>query len=213
MVTIEQKLSLFSKLLNQEIKEETEKKIVELDKEYEAKIAESKYKSDKDAADIIDNARKRAEAKKIELISKGRMSSKKEEMLIKEKVVVRFIESLMERTRSFTDTPSYKAYLVKTIGELSELKDYENDIVVTMTEKDMKEHKDLVLENLAALGIKASQVTMKASEIDIIGGIVIADSILNMKVDMSMRTVIEESKERIVELVTMALREAGEIVE
>ena len=41
MVTIEQKLTLFSKLLNQDIKEEMDEKLAELEKEFEKKIAEN----------------------------------------------------------------------------------------------------------------------------------------------------------------------------
>nr|WP_302596015.1 V-type ATP synthase subunit E [uncultured Cellulosilyticum sp.] len=213
MVTIEQKLTLFSKLLNQELKEEVDKKSLELEKEYEGKIAESKYKIDKKAADIIDDARKRAETKKIELISKGKMSSKKETMLTKEKVVVRFMEALIERTRKFTDKPTYENYLVKTIKELDELKTYKNPLIVYMTAKDLERYQSLVKSSLVELGLKPEQVQLEAAANDMIGGLIITDPILNMKVDLSMRSIIEESKERIVELVTLALGEAGEGIE
>lgn len=213
MVTIEQKLTLFSKLLNQELKEDVDKKSLELEKEYEGKIAESKYKIDKEASDIIDNARKRAEAKKIELISKGKMSSKKETMLTKEKVVVQFMEALVERSRNFTDKPVYEAYLTKSIKELDELKNYQNPLIVYMTEKDLNKHMNRVKEGLIELGLDAEKIKFETAVGDILGGLIIADPILNMKIDMSMRSIIEESKDRIVELVTVALGEAGEDVE
>lgn len=213
MVTIEQKLTLFSKLLNQELKEEVDKKSLALEKEYEGKITESKYKIDKEAADIIDDARKRAEAKKVELISKGKMSSKKESMLTKEKVVVRFMEALIERTRKFTDKPMYENYLVKAIKELNELKDYQNPLMVYMTDKDLKRYESLVKNSLVELGLKSEQIQLETATDDIIGGLIITDPILNMKVDLGMRSIIEESKDRIVELVTLALGEAGEEIE
>ena len=210
MVTIEQKLTLFSKLLNQELKEEVEKKIAELEKEYEAKIAESKYNIDKEAKHIIEDAKKRADIKKIELVSKGRMSSKKEEMLTKEKVIVRFMENLMTYATSFTQTPTYKKYLIKAMNGASELKGYKNPLVVILTPQDVQKYSELVLEHLNELGIE--KVSIEESKEDIIGGLIMADPILNMKIDMSMRTIIEESKERIVEIITLALREAGEQV-
>ena len=74
MVTIEQKLTLFSKLLNQELKEEIEKKIVELEKEYEAKIAESKYKIDKEAKHIIEDANTILTFKNAKLIPTAKAS-------------------------------------------------------------------------------------------------------------------------------------------
>lgn len=213
MVTIEQKLTLFSKLLSQELKEEVSQKTMELEKEYEGKIAESKYKIDKQAADIIDNARKRAEAKKIELISKGKMSSKKETMLTTEKVVVRFTEALIERARAFVDKPVYETYLKHTVAQLEELKDYANPLVIYMQEKDIARHKDFIEKELIKIGVKKEQLEFEKAERDIIGGLIIADPTLNMKIDMSMQSIIEESKDRIVEIVTGALGEVGEEIE
>lgn len=213
MVTIEQKLTLFSKLLSQELKEEVSQKTMELEKEYEGKIAESKYKIDREAADIIDNARKRAEAKKIELISKGKMSSKKETMLTTEKVVVRFTEALIERARAFVDKPVYETYLKHTVAQLEELKDYANPLVIYMQEKDIARHKDFIEKELIKIGVKKEQLEFEKAESDIIGGLIIADPTLNMKIDMSMQSIIEESKDRIVEIVTGALGEVGEEIE
>ncbi len=213
MVTIEQKLTLFSKLLSQELKEEVSQKTMELEKEYEGKIAESKYKIDREAADIIDNARKRAEAKKIELISKGKMSSKKETMLTTEKVVVRFTEALIERARAFVDKPVYETYLKHTVAQLEELKDYANPLVIYMQEKDIARHKDFIEKELIKIGVQKEQLEFEKAERDIIGGLIIADPTLNMKIDMSMQNIIEESKDRIVEIVTGALGEVGEEIE
>ena len=89
MATIEQKLTLFSKLLNQDIREEANEKLLALDKEYEKLMAENKFETDKQASEIVEQARKQAELKKVERISKGRMASKKEMMLIKEELVGR----------------------------------------------------------------------------------------------------------------------------
>ena len=79
MVTIEQKLTLFSKLLNQDIKEEMDEKFAELEKEFEKKIAENKFAVDKEATEIVEQARRRAETKKVEavyLVRKKRCKSR-----------------------------------------------------------------------------------------------------------------------------------------
>ena len=77
MVTIEQKLTLFSKLLNQNLKEVAQKEMKELDKRYEKIIAESRFKIDQEASEIVERAKRQAEAKRMELLSKGRLSIKK----------------------------------------------------------------------------------------------------------------------------------------
>ena len=132
-------------------------------------------------------------------------------MLTKEKVIVRFMENLMTYARSFAKTSMYEKYLMRAIDEANELKDYKNPLMVILTSQDTQKYSKLVIEHLNKLGIE--KVSIEESKEDIIGGLIMADPILNMKIDMSMRTIIEESKERIVELVTLALREAGEQVE
>ena len=66
MVTIEQKLSLFSKLLQQDIKTEIGEKIEAMEKEYEVIMTEQKRKINKDTDNIIEHARKKAEIKRLE---------------------------------------------------------------------------------------------------------------------------------------------------
>ena len=73
MVTIEQKLTVFSKLLNQDIKEEMDEKFAQLDREYEKRLAESKFEVDRRAAEIVAQARKCAEIKKIEVLSRSKL--------------------------------------------------------------------------------------------------------------------------------------------
>ena len=129
MVTIEQKLSLFSKLLQQDIKTEIGEKIEAMEKEYEVIMAEQKRKVDKDADDIIEHARKKAEIKRLELISKAKMKTKKESMIAKEKYIGVFIEHLKVRIMAFKETSSYKEYLERMIGTLEHLAAYDTDFI------------------------------------------------------------------------------------
>ena len=136
MVTIEQKLTLFSKLLNQDIKEEMDEKFAQLEKEFEKRIAENKFAVDKEATEIIEQARRRAETKKVELISKGRLSSKKEAMQVKRELIERFLKALEEKVVNFSKTPEYLKYLSCTISELNELAEGQNNLEVYLTQND-----------------------------------------------------------------------------
>ena len=210
MATIEQKLTLFSKLLNQDIREEANEKLLALDKEYEKLMAENKFETDKQASEIVEQARKQAEIKKVERISKGRMASKKEMMLIKEELVSRFMVQLDEKVKAFTKKPAYKEYLLKVIAGLNGLKDYENDLIVYLTEEDLKENKEWIKKALCDVGIKETALSFEVATEDILGGLIIKDPVLNMRVDESIRTMIDESQEEIVEKISVAMEEAGD---
>lgn len=210
MATIEQKLTLFSKLLNQDIREEANEKLLALDKEYEKLMAENKFETDKQANEIVEQARKQAELKKVERISKGRMASKKEMMLIKEELVSHFMVQLDEKVKVFTKKPAYKDYLLKVIAGLNGLKDYENGLIVYLTEEDLKGNIEWIKKALCDAGIKGDSLSFEAAQEDILGGLIIKDPVLNMRVDESIRTMIGEAQEEIVEKISVAIEEAGD---
>lgn len=211
MVTIEQKLTLFSKLLNQDIKEEANEKFQALEKEYEKKMAENKFETDKEATNIVEQARKRAEIKKIELISKGRMTSKKELMQIKEELITRFLRELEVKIKAFTVSEGYEQYLKSVIQDLQALKDYKNTLIIYLTENDLKKKKSFIQQQLVTIGLNASMLQFEQAEEDILGGLIIKDPLLNMRIDESIRTTLEETKDKIVEKISLAIGEAGDI--
>ena len=210
MVTIEQKLTLFSKLLNQDIKEEMDEKFAQLEKEFEKKIAENKFAVDKEATEIVEQARRRAETKKVELISKGRLSSKKEAMQVKREVIERFLKALEEKVVNFTKTPEYLKYLSYTISELKELAEGQNNLEVYLTQNDYDNHRSEIEKALNAIGIKSERLTFKVSETPILGGLVVVDEISSTRIDGSMSQIIEDAKEHIIEKISKAIGEVGE---
>ena len=213
MVTIEQKLTLFSKLLNQEIKEEVDKKFSELEKEYEKRIAENKFAIDKESSEIIEQARRRAEIKKVELLSRGKLASKKERMMMKEQLITHFMTALEEKIKVFTGTNEYKTYLNQIIQVLKSLKNCENDLVIYLTKSDYKYNKEFIKEALAGIGLKVDKLSFEVSEEDILGGLVIKDLIFSTRIDESIRGLLEEEKSQIIERISLAIGEVGEVHE
>lgn len=213
MVTIEQKLTLFSKLLNQEIKEEVDKKFSELEKEYEKRIAENKFAIDKEANEIVEQARRRAEIKKVELLSKGKLASKKDMMMMKEQLITRFMTTLEEKIKVFTATNDYRTYLNQIIRELKSLKSWENDLVVYLTKSDYEHNKEFIKEALVGIGLKADKLSFEVAEEDILGGLIIKDLIFSTRIDESIRALLEEEKSQIIERISLAIGEAGELHE
>ncbi len=210
MVTLEQKLALFSKLLHQDIKEDIDKKLAELDKEYGKRIAISKDKADKEVNTIIENAMKRAEAKKIELVSKGKIAAKREEMLTKERYINIFMDHLKDKVKIFVQSEPYRIYLKQYLIRFKDLKDYANDLMVYMTAQDYKEHKDYIEEILVSIGLDAEKLKFEVTNDNILGGIIIEDPKLNMRIDESIIVLLEDSKRHIIETVFTTIGEVGE---
>ena len=212
MVTIEQKLTLFSKLLNQDIKEEMDEKFIQLEREYEKRIAESKFNADKEAEEIVEQARKRAEIKRVELISRGRLANKKEMMQVKEEMIEHFMGALQKKVSAFTKMPAYLDYLSSIIKGLEEIKNEENPIAIYLSKQDYKSNQDFIKNQLVAIGISENRLSFYEADAPILGGLIIVDTNYNTRIDMSMATAIEEAKEYIVEKIVNTIGRVGEEV-
>lgn len=205
MVTIEQKLALFSKLLNQEIKSEMDEKFRALDQEYERKIAESKFKTDKEAQAIIDTARKNAELKRMEQMSRGKISNKKERVQVKEEMVTRFMTKLNECIVAFTKQPEYQSYLKQLIEELVELKGCKDPLKILVTQWDYTHYQKMITDALTQLGITSFQ--FEVTKEPILGGIIVMNLADNTKIDSSIKEVIDEQYDQIVAKISSCLEE------
>lgn len=210
MVTIEQKLTLFSKLLNQEIKEEVDHRLEALEAEYEKRIAENKFAVDKEANEIIEQARRSGEIKKVELLSRGKMASKKSMLLIKEKLMMRFMEALEEKIKQFITSDNYKAYLNEVIEQLNSLNKCENPLVIYLTKYDMTHNQMFIRGALIKQGLKDTQIHFEEADSSILGGLIIEDPLLSTRIDESIRAVIEEEEGQIIERISQIIGEAGE---
>lgn len=213
MVTIEQKLALFSKLLNQGVEEEVEQKKEALDKEYERLMATDKFNIDKEANKIIEEARRKAEVKKIELVSKGRISSKKESMYIREKCIARFMERLINRVEAFIKTSAYETYLIKKIKEIERLKISNEGIEIYLTPYDYTNRQNMIRETFRSAGFDMEKVALKQGDSNLLGGFVIKDQLMNARIDESILALLEESHDYIMAQVTGVLGEVGELLD
>lgn len=209
MVTIDQKLSLFSKLLQQDISNEVSEKINELEKEYEIRIKENKEQVDQKAAEIIERAQKRAEIKKVEYISKAHMQTKREYMQAKEKQVSRFMDVLSNQIEAYTATESYGEYLEKLVMGCKELVG-ESDLVVYMTTQDLQRYQEHIVNCFEKLGINKSTLNFKEKDAIMLGGLIIENQMRTMRIDLSIASRMREQKEQIIKRIFEALGEAGE---
>lgn len=209
MVTIEQKLSLFSKLLQQDIKAEIGNKIEGMEKEYAEIMSEHKRKVDREADDITERARKKGEIKRLEILSKAKMQTKKQSMLTKEKYIGVFIDHLKEKIVAFKGTPEYKNYLKHIVGKLENLQSYNTDFVIYMTEEDMKMYGEFVLETLSASGISKDRLSLAVKDESMIGGIILDSPVKNLRIDLSISASLEDHRDEIVEALFQAIGEVG----
>ncbi len=208
MVTIEEKIKLFYKLLNQSMDQSFTDELKDLKEKYESKIQKAKNEIDKEAKDIEERAAKRADIKRAESISKSKVIIKKDIMVLKEKYYYTFMEKFNKNLDEFIKSDDYKLYLSKIISKLvAEIKDYGKcNIIIYLTKNDQGKYSDFIKDEIAK---KLDCNVSFSIEHDIKGGFICVIEDRGMKIDLSIDSVLDENKDYIMQTIFETL-EAGD---
>ena len=207
MVTIEQKLSLFSKLLHRTMTEKFTEEMEALKKEYDEKICMSNEAVDREAAETVNKAVKKAEAERVELLSRARISMKRESMAVKDKYCGILMSHLKDEIEKFILSDRYEAYLINLVNELLGEKQLSDNLIIYMKSGDMAKYGDVVKQEL----LKNRKWNIAFSEIGdyIIGGLIAEDPVGHIRVNLSVEALLEDNRTYIMQVLFQAI-EAGE---
>ncbi|HQB62745.1 MAG TPA: V-type ATP synthase subunit E [Sedimentibacter sp.] len=205
MVTIEQKLELFRKLLNQSMYLKVEEELSKLEKEFQMKVQQTEETIDIAAQEIVDRAKKKAESRHAENTGKSQITMKKEIMSIKEKYLDVFMNNFKGRLEEFIESKEYKTFLYKNILKLNnELNDCDKlGLNIYLSTKDFNEYRDFIKTEIAK-NHGVSFITF-----DIMGGFIAEVPSKGIKYDLSIDTILEDNKAYIMQTLFEALK-AGE---
>ena len=208
MVTIEEKIKLFYKLLSQSMDKQFTGELKELENSFESKIQKLQDEVDKEAKEIEEKARKKAETKRAESLSKSKVIIKKDIMALKEKYYYIFMDKFNEKLNEFVKSKEYKSYLSKIISNLiTEIKSYEKcDLVIHLTKNDIDNHSDFIKTEISKK--HDCNVSFKVSY-DIKGGFIAELADKNLKINSSIDAVLEDNKTYIMQTIFETL-EAGD---
>jgi V/A-type H+-transporting ATPase subunit E len=199
MVTIDDKLKLFSKIVFDKIDEEIKGDLKAFEKEKEEILKKEKEKIDKDKKKTINVIEKRSEIKAKEIVSKAQVQSQKEILNLKEKMINDLLEELKSKLKEYSQTEEYKSYLYKGID--SAVKKYnEREFIIYLSKNDYDRYKDELINRLN------DSVQIKESKDDIIGGFILQDKDMKFRVDNTLLNNIYHEREKIGIMVTEALK-------
>ena len=132
-------------------------------------------------------------------------------MQLRQQFINRFMESLEGRIKAYVVTPGYKVYLKTLIKQFEpNLKGYAYPLVIYLTPNDYKFHQVFIKEALVEIGLNETLLTFKVGTAQLLGGLLLEDVQRNMRMDETLRAVVEENKSYIIECITRAMGEGGE---
>ncbi|WP_313346224.1 V-type ATP synthase subunit E [Sedimentibacter sp.] len=208
MITIEEKIKLFYKLLNQSMDIHLAEDLKDIEDNYKYKIQRLQSVVDKEAKEIEEKAIQKAETRRAEGLSKSKVIIKKDIMALKEKYYVIFMDKFNEKLVEFVQSKEYKSYLSNIISKIvTEIKSFKNcDLLIYLSKNDMDKYGDFVK---AEINKEFDfNISFKPNP-DIIGGLIAEIKEKNIKIDSSIDAVVEDNKTYIMQTIFETL-EAGD---
>ena len=193
MITIEDKIKLFYKLLNQSMDIHLTEDLKDIEDNYKYKIQRLQSVVDKEAKDIEEKAAQRVEVRRAESLSKSKVIIKKDIMALKEKYYVIFMNKFNSKLAEFVQSEEYKSFLSNIISRVvTEIKGYEDcNLLVYMSKNDIDKYGDFVK---AEINKKISLNVNFKQNPNIIGGLIAEIKEKNIKIDSSIDAVVEDNK-------------------
>lgn len=192
MTTIEDKISLFSKIIYDKVNEEKEEKLEALSIEIEKKLDLEKEKIKELRQNLLREVTKKSNIKGNEIVAKERLNKQREVLFLKDKLICDTLENVHEKLVQFVSFPEYKNYFINTLqNTLMEIN--KGNFYLILLERDYEKFKseiDVVLTAHSDL-----YVEIEMSDEDFIGGVMLRDFKGKFKIDNSINSKLQDCKE------------------
>lgn len=207
MITVEDKLEIFNKLVYKEEEERCIREMEALDKRIETTLEEKKLELEKKTEAFITRKNILANIQKNEMISQANENKKTNVLKTRESFLNDLMKSLEIKTKQFVQSNDYKPYLIKKISKvLNGLE--EEKIILLLNKEDI----GLIQESIPILQEQFKKsISIEASKKDVIGGFMILDCDKTYNLDYSFKTIIEENRYEIGKTLFNMLENAGEL--
>lgn len=203
--TIEDKISLFTKVLIERIEHDFQEKQKRLVDYYETRKADIIKDFEEKKSSAIREAVKEAETKKQQMISKARSDMHLAVLKKRNEFTERVMKEVKERARAFTDTPEYVEFLQEAIGQVAQKFDSYEFVNFTFSKKDVENHRDTILSAIKSYRDENTFSIEKSDEM--IGGVFAKSGDGRLEIDYTANTTIEESRQLVGELLSTRLGE------
>lgn len=207
MITIEEKLNLFSKHVFEDIKETQEEKLRKIEKHNKEQMEKHKKRIEKEKQEYAEEKIKRIKEKNDKKISRKKGQIKRDIMLRRNELFNEFINEIKNKVIEFTNSDEYKNYLKNSLDKGLGQLDNKNNIQVKISQKDVH-YKEYIKEFANKNGFE--NVSIVEIEEEIIGGVILVDKKENIILDISLSEKFDENREYIGKLFYETLNKEGE---
>lgn len=213
MITVNDKIKLFTKRVVESKLSLYDEKIFNLEKDLEKKIEERKSVFKKEKVRYEMSLLKGIKAEKKQRLSNARSEKKRRLLLKRKEMIDSLLVDVKEYTKEFVLSSEYENYIYSEINKyLNEIK-YMKEIIIYMRKEDLKKYENFIRDIFLKEDIDDSLFEFKEYTEKLMGGIIIVKKDGSSKLDLSLDSVIVENREYMGQLIYTLLEETGEAYE
>lgn len=189
MITIEEKIRLFTKILYDGVERENKKTVEEFNREFSNIIAEKTMEFKSEADELWKRSKDRASKESFQIISKARFEAKKIILEREKRLVSEAVKAVKDYAEGYTQGEEYADYFKSILEDMKDEKLQKDEITVYVTERDLCRFDKDIKEAFNNEGLDIAVDDL------IIGGLMVIDNKRHIKIDMSISTRIDEARE------------------
>ncbi|HAJ33764.1 MAG TPA: H(+)-transporting ATPase [Candidatus Atribacteria bacterium] len=203
--SLEDKISLFTKVIIERIELDFQKKRKKLLKYYEnRKVTIIKDNEERKKAAIA-SATKEAKTKKQQMILSARSAMHLEVLKKKREFTERIMEEVKKKTRTFTGTAEYIEFLKEAIKQVLSMFSDDQFVNFNFSRDDIKNNQKVILSSIKSF---RDEDTYKIeADNSLMGGVFAKSSDGRLEIDFTVNSIIEDSKKLIGEFLSSWLNE------
>jgi V/A-type H+/Na+-transporting ATPase subunit E len=201
--SIEDKISLFTKVIIERIEldcKQKEKKVADYFENRKAKIINEQ---EEQKSNSVEKATKGAESKKQRLILKTQSDLHLAVLKKKREFTERLTAEVEKRIRDFISTKEYEDFLRKAIKEVLSKIAGKQFVILKFSENDIKHRQNMILETINA--DRDTKTYKIETDENLVGGIFAKTGDRRLEIDFTINTILEESDKLIGEVLSSRL--------
>ena len=206
MITIEEKLNVFTKLVLGHVQVEYEEKYNEINRQNNAIIEEHKQKLVQKKERIIEEYILKGKNERNRLISQGTIERKRKILSRKQQFIEKIVEELYDMALEFCNSQEYEGFMVRILEDILERFSEEKAIRIFVNDRDLKKFSQLFMKLIEKRSFSQDSIYIATSKDEIVGGLVVYNEDMTLKVDSSINTIIEGHRWKIGQRIYEALQ-------
>jgi len=198
--TIEDKISLFTKVVIERIELDFQQKQKKLVEYYESRKTTIIKDNEERKRTIVARATKDAETKKQQIILKTRSVMHLAVLKKRQEFAERIMDEVKKRTRAFVGTAEYVEFLKEAIKQVLSKFSADQFVNFSFSRDDLKNNQKVILSTIKSFRDEAAY---KIEVVDsLIGGVFVKSGDGRLEIDFTINTILEESNKLVGEILS-----------